>query len=60
MKISADDYAVLCDVVERAWHHEPVEPPPGEFFYTSDYARQAANRIVRELGLEVEFDDDCS
>lgn len=56
MKIADDDYAVLYDVIERAWHHEPVQPSPGESFHTSSYAREAANRIVEELGLEVEVE----
>jgi hypothetical protein len=56
VKIADDDYAVLYDVIERAWHHEPVQPSPGESFHTSSYAREAANRIVEELGLEVEVE----
>lgn len=59
MKITVDDYAVLCDVVERAFHRLPVESDPGNpFWMTSDYARQAANRICQELDLEVEVDDE--
>lgn len=51
--LTADDYAALCDVIERAWQRLPVRPGPGEFGHTSDYARQAANRVLDELGMEV-------
>lgn len=54
MKISVEQYVLLCDVVERAWHHDPVQPRPNELFNTSSYAREAANRINDELGLEIE------
>lgn len=59
MKITVDDYSVLCDTVERAFHRLPVEPDPADpFWMTSDYARAAANRICRELDLEVETSDE--
>jgi hypothetical protein len=54
--INADDYALLCDVVERAWQHWPVEPHDG-LLHTSSYARAAAMRIVEELGLDEEEEE---
>lgn len=44
-------YGVLCDAVERAWHNWPVERGADEVpvMHTSDYARQAANRVLAAL-----------
>lgn len=59
MKITAEQYGVLCDVVERARHRWPVQRGDDEapVLHTSDYAREAAMRIVDELGLELEPPD---
>lgn len=49
--VHAELYSVICDVVERAWHHWPVERQPDEapVFHTSAYARAAANRVIDKL-----------
>ena len=51
MTIQASDkatelYSDLCDVIERAWCHEPVERHPDDFYVTSTYARAGAMRIM--------------
>lgn len=54
--VDPEMFGVLCDVVQRAWMHLPVERSPEEapVLHTSSYARAAAIRIIDELGLEVE------
>jgi hypothetical protein len=47
---AAEFYTDLCDVVERAYMRAPVAPSPGDLRCTSDYARQAANRILELVG----------
>ena len=51
MKVNTEIYSLLCDVVERAWQHWPVDLQPDEVdtFHTSSYARSAAMRIVKAL-----------
>ena len=53
VRITVEQYAALCDVVETAWMHWPVNHDGADFF-TSDYAREGANRIMEVLGLEHE------
>ena len=46
-------YSELCDVVERAYEHYPVASHLEEAFrHTSEYARQAAGRIMDLLSSE--------
>jgi len=53
--VTVEQYGVLCDVVERAWQHWPVNSHKDDVCsHTSAYARAAANRIVLALGLEFE------
>lgn len=48
---NADLFADLCDVVERAWQHWPVDSyKDGPRRHTSDYSRAAATRILDVLG----------
>jgi hypothetical protein len=51
-------YITLCDVIERAWQHRPVDSYKDDpVWHTSDYARAGANRLVEvlhALGVEVE------
>jgi hypothetical protein len=50
----AGTYGELCDVVERAWQHWPVdsyEQDPHR--HSSDYARAAANRVAAIVGLDL-------
>lgn len=51
-KITPEQYGILCDIIERAWHHDVVEPEPGDIMFTSKYARTASMRIVEVLDLE--------
>jgi hypothetical protein len=52
-KITNIEYNELCDVVERAWQHWPIDPEPDELFnHTSNYARTAAMRILDILDIE--------
>jgi hypothetical protein len=47
-------YTELCDVVERAWQHWPVDSHLDDpLKHTSDYARAAAIRILKILGLQL-------
>ena len=50
--INPELYRVICDAIERAWQHLPVEMDPIQFggkeefvFRTSEYAQAAALRI---------------
>jgi len=45
----AELYAVICDVVERAYQHRPVKAREGEPLHTSSYARAAALRVMNAL-----------
>ncbi len=49
-------YADLCDVVERAFLHLPVDRGPDEPRGTSGYARAAANRIIGLIDQATEAD----
>lgn len=52
--ITAEHFAILCDVIERAWHDWPTYPDDDNpFSHTSEYARKGAMRIVDELHLEI-------
>lgn len=56
MDINASDYGMLCDVIERAYQHLPVNPDDGEWMLTSSYARAGAMRIIAALSLTVVTD----
>lgn len=47
----AEVYGVVCDAVERAWQHWPVERGADEapVMHSSAYARQAANRVMEAI-----------
>lgn len=51
-------YGEICNIVERARQGWPIERGPNEApcLHTSDYARTAATKIVREI-LNLEFED---
>ena len=51
-----EQYAELCNIVERAWQNWPVARTPGEadVLHTSDYSRAAANKILAVLNLDTE------
>jgi len=52
--ISDTMYAIICDAIERASMHLPVNSAPRKtYLHTSDYARRAANKILEELETEV-------
>ena len=43
-------YSIICDVIERAWHHCPVDSHHGDgVCHTSEYARKGAKRIMEAL-----------
>jgi hypothetical protein len=47
-------FTLLCDVVERAWQHWPVDPlesdnPMMQSHHSSDYASKAAKRVMDEM-----------
>lgn len=52
MKVTAEQYGEICDVIERAHHGWPLTDDSG-FLHTSRGARAAANRIIKILGLEI-------
>jgi hypothetical protein len=56
VKVTADQYGEICDVVERNYHGWPLtEPEPLEhLLHTSKEARAATNRIIEILGLEIQ------
>jgi hypothetical protein len=56
MKITAEQYGELCDVVERAWHKWPIERGSDEanMLHTSAYARAGAVKILKILGVSME------
>jgi hypothetical protein len=55
MKVTAEQYGDICDVVYRASQNWPLIPDDANpFRHTSDVARAAANRIIGILGLEHE------
>jgi hypothetical protein len=53
MKVTAEQYGEICDVVERTYHGWPLTDDTG-FLHTSREARAAAMRIIEILGLEHE------
>lgn len=53
MKVTAEQYGEICDVVERVYHGWPLTDDSG-FLHTSKEARAATNRIIEILGLEIQ------
>ena len=53
MKVTADQYGQICDVVERTYHGWPLTDDTG-FLHTSREARAAAVRIIEILGLDIQ------
>ena len=53
MKVTAEQYGEICDVVERTYHGLPLDDDSG-FLRTSKEARDAALRIIEILGLDIE------
>jgi hypothetical protein len=50
--VTPDQFSVITDVIERAWHQWPAYPDDDNpYGHTSDYARVGAARIVDALGM---------
>ena len=55
MKVTAEQYGDICDVVYRASCGWPLVPDDRDpYLHTSDVARAAAMRIIEILGLDIE------
>jgi hypothetical protein len=54
MKVTAQQYGEICDVVERTYYGMPLTGGDDPYLHTSAGARAAANRIIEILGLETE------
>ena len=55
MKVSADQYAEICDVIFRAMQGWPLEESDENApLHTSGDARAAASKVLAVLGLELE------
>lgn len=56
MKVTADQYGEICDVIEREVlaTASPGFGPADGYLHTSPQARAAANRIIEILGLDIE------
>jgi hypothetical protein len=53
MKVTAEQYGEICDVVERTYQGWPLDDDM-PYLNTSKEARAATNRIIEILGLESE------
>jgi len=56
MKVTAEQYGEICDVVERTYLGMPLAEPDDDLRlqHTSRQARAAALRIVEILGLDIQ------
>ena len=55
MKVTAEQYGEICDVVERTYHGWPLtDTESPHLMHTSKEARAAAIRIIKILGLDIQ------
>jgi len=59
VKVTAEQYGEICDVVERTYYGWPLTDDSGHL-HTSREARAAAIRIIEILGLEIQDPRDTS